>query len=1319
MSIKVRMRIGGRWVSVSALLDSGAEVNMVHPKLLGTPEFNRLENHTQVSALFNAKVMPFGSCDILNSVTDDYAATEQRRSRFVVADIGDLDVIFGFPWLEDTDPIISWRRRTFVFPYNPQAIKLCVTKKELRRAANEASHIMLILAHPFVDDVESAAKEPRVLPEEFQAFAPMFSLEKAAVLPAFNKHAHQIDLEGETVPPAGPIYPLAEPELEVLRAYIDDALATGRIRYSRSPAGAPVLFVPKKGGQLRLCVDYRALNKLTKKNRAPLPLISEILDRLSKAKRYTKLDLKDAYYRLRIREGDEWKTAFRCRYGHFEYNVMPFGLVNAPATFQTFINEVLGDLVDTICIAYLDDILIYSEDAAEHSMHVRHVLERLQQYDLYLNLEKCEFNVDRVSFLGFVIDPTGIHMEGTRISAILQWPVPKSVKDIQIFLGFTGFYRRFVRNYSKVTAPLTDLLKGSGGTTRRGKAGTTQHPFHLSSRGLEAFMKLKVLFTRAPFLHHYEPELPTRVECDASAFAIGAILSQLKGGRWHPVAFMSRKLKGAELRYDTPDAELMAIIDAFRVWRPYLAYVQEPIKVMTDHLNHRYLATKPKLSARQARWMEELAVFDFVIEYREGKKNPADGLSRRPDLRDSSEVEEARRVPLTGFLERFMHMRGLQDISGVSGIAVGRPDKAPWREALVATVRTLFSSLSFAETVVLARVDEDSVADQIFAPSLGTTGPLAGFQAGGCPSEVGQVRAFDDPETYHRDTGGPDRIGESPWDTLWHGRPGPYIRVGRRGQRNREEDAASTAEGTDREPSPSTSVSLHRELPVKMTLETAPLQLLPPLTEAVHSAQQRDVFVTNEQWKKWRSSRDPAGSHWGYSGIDPLLRFKGRAYIPPEHGLRREVLKLFHDSPTAGHQGVTKTFKRISAMFFWQSLSKDVRKYVSTCVICQRTKARTHLPYGELASLPVPTSPWKEISMDFIVKLPHSRAITGKSCDAILVVVDRFTKYALYIPTTERITSDGLATLLLHHVYRLFGIPDGIVSDRGSLFTSRFWTSLCWALSTSRRLSTAFHPQTDGQTERVNQSVEHYLRTFCCFEQNDWAERLYLAEFVYNTSWHSATRTTPAKALFGFDPRGPNDIPTQGPKPSKVPAAEDRAKQLRDSREEIVKILQHAQALYKKWYDKGRKKITFAKGDWVYISTKHLRRKRPARKFADKYLGPYQIEKVIGHHGLAYKLRLPSSARIHTTFPISSLEPHRPRDSEPPASPTDNPFVPNETFEVETILDHKGKSSRRQYLIKWKGYDETENSWEPRRNIDDGPLLQEYEERLQVTANER
>ena len=221
------------------------------------------------------------------------------------------------------------------------------------------------------------------------------------------------------------------------------------------------MFVPKKSGELRLCVDYRALNRVTEKNRYPLPLISEILDRLSGAKYFTKLDLKDAFHRIRIREGDEWKTAFRTRYGHFEYLVMPFRLTNAPATFQSYIHQALHGLLDEFCIAYVDDILIFSSDRDSHTKHVRIVLERLEQSQLFINPSKCSFYQDRLHFLGFVVSREGISMDPERVRAIAEWPIPRTYRDIQVFLGFCNFYRRFIYRYSSIAAPLNHLLKGS------------------------------------------------------------------------------------------------------------------------------------------------------------------------------------------------------------------------------------------------------------------------------------------------------------------------------------------------------------------------------------------------------------------------------------------------------------------------------------------------------------------------------------------------------------------------------------------------------------------------------------------------------------------------------------------------------------------------------------------------------------------------------------------------------------------------------------------------------------------------------------------
>ena len=278
------------------------------------------------------------------------------------------------------------------------------------------------------------------------------------------------------------------------------------------------MFVPKKDGTLCLCVNYWALNRITIKNRYPLPLIGELIDRLLGAKIFTKLDLKDAYHRIRIKAGDEWKTAFRTRYGHFEYLVMPFGLTNAPATFQAYINKALSGLLDTICVVYLDDIVVYSNDYEAHTHHVRMVLERLREYELYINLKKCSFHVTSIDFLGFIVSVDGVSMEKSRVDAIREWPYPTTFREVQVFLGTANFYRRFIIHYLRVILLITNLLKGS-------KNGKKPGPFVFGEAAKQAMDRLKDLFTSAPILIHFCWELRIHLETDASGFALGAIIS--------------------------------------------------------------------------------------------------------------------------------------------------------------------------------------------------------------------------------------------------------------------------------------------------------------------------------------------------------------------------------------------------------------------------------------------------------------------------------------------------------------------------------------------------------------------------------------------------------------------------------------------------------------------------------------------------------------------------------------------------------------------------------------------------------------------------
>jgi hypothetical protein len=256
---------------------------------------------------------------------------------------------------------------------------------------------------------------------------------------------------------------LSEAELKVLREYLDNMLASGKIHRSTSPASTPILFVPKPNGALRLCIDYRVLNKVTLKDRYPLPLMSEFRDRLGKAKYLTKLDLKDGFYLIRMAEGEEWKTAFRCHYGLYEYRVMPIGLCNAPSTFQSMINGIFRDLLDEEVITYLDDILIYSEDEESHIDLVRMVIERIRKAKLCVSINKSVIHQCEVVFLGYHISKNGISMTSDKVEAVKSWPVPRNVKDVQAFLGFANFYRSFIQGFSKVCKPLTDL-------TRKGNA---------------------------------------------------------------------------------------------------------------------------------------------------------------------------------------------------------------------------------------------------------------------------------------------------------------------------------------------------------------------------------------------------------------------------------------------------------------------------------------------------------------------------------------------------------------------------------------------------------------------------------------------------------------------------------------------------------------------------------------------------------------------------------------------------------------------------------------------------------------------------------
>ena len=423
------------------------------------------------------------------------------------------DVILGIPWLRKHEPDIRWATNE-VFFRNEQQEELISTllPEEFENLLKGTDD--LVLAGILEASAPPVSPEYRV-PEEYKDYADLFSKQAAEVLPEHQPWDHTIPLVDGKQPPFGPIYALSRIELETLRNYLDEMLEKGFIQPSSSPAGAPILFAKKKDGSLRLCVDYRGLNDVTVKNRYALPLIHELMDRLEGMKYVTKLDLRGAYNLIRIKKGEEWKTAFRTRYGHFEYRVMPFGLTNAPASFQALLNSVLRQFLDKFVVVYLDDILIFSKTLAEHVQHVRKVLQKLRENKLFVKLEKCVFHAKEVDFLGYIVSREGIRMDPSKVAAVMDWPAPRTLTHLQAFIGFVNFYRRFIPRFSEKCLPLTNLLP-------QGKKITW------TEEAQGAFDALKEAFRdhEHGVLAYFDPARSTIVETDASDAAIAACISQ-------------------------------------------------------------------------------------------------------------------------------------------------------------------------------------------------------------------------------------------------------------------------------------------------------------------------------------------------------------------------------------------------------------------------------------------------------------------------------------------------------------------------------------------------------------------------------------------------------------------------------------------------------------------------------------------------------------------------------------------------------------------------------------------------------------------------
>ena len=621
---------------VDVLLDSGASCSYVSPSLAsGCPVYTVSDREVETAG---GHKFP-----INRAVTLSINAAGLIHDVFAYVLDTKFDLILGRDWIKRMKPVPNWDQDMWVINYNHQQYTLrpkfnrlvrdltyLISHRQMNRLTknNQVQDLFVCYSSMLPQGMEQSQHDKL---QQFRQEYPEVFQDNLPGLPPHRDIHHIIDT-GDAEPINRPPYKMSPLELDELRKQLDELLALGFIQPSMSPWGAPVLFVRKKNGEMRLCVDYRALNQVTKRHSHPLPRIDECLERLSQAKYFSSIDLKSGYHQLRIRPEDVPKTAMNTRYGSFEWLVLGFGLRNAPPAFQSVINKALDDCIDKYALVYLDDILIYSKTYEDHENHVRQVLNRLRDAKLVANIKKTELFKTELEFVGFHISAAGILPSKSKVKAIQDWPVPTNVQMVRQFIGLCSHYRRFIRGFSSITSCLTDLTKGTGAKKRS---------IVWTQECQAAFEKIKNCMTAAPVLLPPDPAKPYIIEVDSSDYSVGGVLMQEDdAGVMHPVAFESKKLSMAECAYPAQERELLAVLHALRIWCCFVEGRQ--FVVRTDHHPLVYFRSRRKPPPpRLIRWMAELELYDPIIQYKKGTENVIPDLLSRRDGPDCTPAEQS------------------------------------------------------------------------------------------------------------------------------------------------------------------------------------------------------------------------------------------------------------------------------------------------------------------------------------------------------------------------------------------------------------------------------------------------------------------------------------------------------------------------------------------------------------------------------------------------------------------------------------------------------------------------------------------------------
>lgn len=1156
--------------SLDALLDTGClSYGVIDSSVVSRLNLERVKcSPKKLQAIDRITVT---TIDEMATFTLDVGGHQQHRVYlYIVPHIEGYSCILGLPWMQKQDVTVCTKKKLLRFGSTEITIDLnhkkidigqvgaaafsFLSKRSRRGGASQvfsASMQDIQKALAVKSRTDPRSRLPNWIPDSFLS---VFDHKEAEKLPPNRPGIdHKIELELDKdgkrqTAPWGPLYNMSREELLVLRKTLNEMLDKNFIRVSNSPAAAPVLFVRKPGGGLRFCCDYRALNSITRKDRYPLPLIQETLNRIGRAKFFTKLDVIAAFHKIRIQPGDEWLTAFRTRFGLYEWLVTPFGLANAPSTFQRYINHVLHEFLDEFCSAYVDDILIFTEGNRElHRQQVRKVLSKLQDAGLQIDIDKCDFEVQETRYLGFIVCAgKGLSMDPAKIKAIKEWEAPTNARGVLGFLGFANFYRRFIKDYSMIVSPLYELIKKD----RR---------YQWTTDAQKSFDALKEMFTTAPILAPFDHELETILETDSSGWVVGGTLSQYtKDGILRPVAYFSKRNQPAECNYQIYDKELLAVVKCLEEWDAELRSV-ESFKILVDHKNLEYFFTAKRLNERQMRWQLLLSRYNFKLIYRQGSKNQrADALSRRQQD-----------LPISNEDERLQHR-----------------------------ITELFDK----DTDQLASMSEKTVSLPVTILALGDE----------------------------------------------------YLDWNKR----LEEDSTLRQ--------------------VKQCLLKGDGAFPPSISSKIK------VSLSE-------CSLDAQGR----------VCFRNRLWAPEDENLRTGLIQRIHDSTLNAHPGKNGTVAALSRICFWPNMASDIARFIRNCVDCRRSTVWREKKHGLLKPLPVPERIWQEISMDFIGPLPLS-----EGASSILVIVDRLSKGVILEPCVAQ-NAEYVAKVFLKTFYRRHGIPKTIVSDRGPQFVGDLWKSICNSLGIKRLLSTAFHPQTDGLTERMNAEVERALRIYINFQQDNWSEWLPVVEAALNNRVVTSTNCSPFFLSHGYNMEA---LSLQDIHPTEVLSPQDIGTNILSKIRQTTEWAQHSIAVAQQSMERHANKRRqpaqqYHVGQWVWLNLRNIGTERNCKKLDDK-AQKFKVIEIIGSH--ACKLQMPTG--VHNVFHVDLLRPYEddpfPSQVVPLLNPPAMTIDGTEEYLVEAILGSRTRKSKLEYRVKWLGYNNT--TWEPEAHVQDCEALALY-----------